>query len=92
MDPYKLTAGNTICAKCANLYRKEPPSSPRYNIWYNLLCMASPLPEVVDPVSGETGYASTNDLGRGVIGENPWMYCRDVNHGNCPKYYPGDEE
>jgi hypothetical protein len=82
---------NKLCVNCANLIRKEPPSSPRYDVWYNLLCKATPLQEVVDPTTGKKGYAQANDLGRKIVTNNPYEYCREVNmDGNCPKFYPKD--
>jgi len=78
----------TICANCANLFRKEPADSPRYDVWYNLLCMASPLVETVDIVSGKTGYSQVNDLGKEYVTDEAYEYCRDVNKGTCGKFFP----
>lgn len=78
-----------ICANCANLVRLEPPNSPRYNIWYNLICAATPLVESIDPVVGVVGYKKTNDLGMEYYSDKPYEYCREVNKdGDCPKFYP----
>ena len=81
-----------ICAKCANLMRLEPMSSPRYDVWYNLICKASPLAESVDLTTGGVGYKKVNDLGTEYYTENPYEYCREVNtDGECSKFYPTDD-
>ena len=77
----------TICKNCANLLRLEV-GTLREDVWYNMLCKASPLPQKLDVVSGKSGYSSKNDFGQEYIGDNPYKYCRDVNDGNCPKFYP----
>jgi len=79
----------TLCIKCANHMRLENSDSPRYNVWYNQLCKASPLEEAIDPVTGESGYKDINDLG-GIVfqDDTPYQYCREINKGNCLKFYP----
>jgi len=70
----------TICAKC-----KHCEIQGEGNGWYNYLC-AHPefarIPEQ-DPVTGKSGFAEKNDLGRIVFTENKFPYCREINHGNC---------
>ena len=58
----------------------------------NWICLASPLPRAIDPVTGrETPYSANAD---GTIfwhdpNEPTWSfyaYCGDINTGDCPKY------
>ena len=73
----------TICAQCMNIKRRG-----RGEIWYDLYCTERKVQKEigVDPVTGETGYKSKNDLGGEYISEYPEPYCRDVNKGNCPYF------
>jgi hypothetical protein len=72
----------TLCKDCKfHRHIVRNPSAPE--VWYNHYCAASPLPETVDPVTGATGYASRNDLGRDIIVDEPYNYCREINDGNC---------
>lgn len=64
----------TACRNCKHLINTEKnPDAP--NIWYSLLCAATPLPPTFDPYSGEFEHAG-----------EPFAYCRDVNKGECPKF------
>lgn len=82
---------STFCVNCANLMRGEPSSSPRYDMWYNMLCKASPLEESISPITGEIVYIQTNDFGKRVESDKPYDYCRNVNNGSCRKFYPASE-
>jgi len=59
-------------------------------IWYNYRCGAQEVKrqEVVDPVSGKTGYGSVNDLGRVNITDEEYPYCREINNGTCSLFQP----
>ncbi len=75
-----------VCKNCVHFINKEP-SGPRSHVWYNHLCGASPLPEVTNPVTGETGYKAVNSLGMEIVQDNPYHYCRDINtDGTCEKF------
>lgn len=70
----------TLCVNCT--YHKGSGE------WYDHFCKH---PEVrfipdIDPVTGEKGYAKTNDLGRGSLTDTPYPYCRDINQGQCPYF------
>jgi hypothetical protein len=57
-------------------------------VWYNQLCKAHPRKEVVDPVTGKTGYVGTNSFGGGYVTDEPYENCRDFNDGFCGDFVP----
>lgn len=77
----------TICAKCKHFLGKER-GTPREDIWYNHFCTASPRKVEIDPVTGKERYYAVNDLGQEYYTHEKYMFCRDVNKGNCPKFEP----
>lgn len=72
----------TICGDCRHFLNREP-TGPRSDVWYNHMCSASPRPDAIDPVTGKHGYAGKNDLGGAFVTDERYMFCRDVNTGNC---------
>ena len=72
----------TICANCTHF-------SYEYG---NCICLASPLPCAIDPVSGREMPYSVETDGRVFWHDekdnywNTYAYCGDVNFGDCPKY------
>ena len=80
-----VEAKTTICANCIHMLNvRANPAAP--DVWYNFYCKASTLPETVDPVTGKKGFLASNDLGRKIIVDTPYLYCRDVNDYNCHLY------
>lgn len=76
----------TICVKCR--HHRDTQSNPTADVWYNHVCTQPDLrrtPEQ-DPVTGKTGFSHKNDLGQIVTTDQPYPYCRKVNHGNCPHF------
>lgn len=72
-----MTASPTICKNCTHFLNLEP-GSPRADVWYNHLCKASPLPVVLNVVTGKMGPA---------IEDEAYSFCRDINRdGNCEKF------
>ena len=71
----------TICAEC-NYSLFQGPN------WYSQFCRAHEREPAQDVVTGEWGYASTNDLGRIFVDNKQYSYCRDINNGNCPDWTP----
>lgn len=71
----------TICLKCK--YHKG-----KGDMWYDHFCTHPDVRHTKeqDPVTGKMLYASKNDLGRVVLNEEEYPYCRDINHGNCPYF------
>ncbi len=66
----------TICAECKYVINE---------CWSNWYC-GHPENEKtieIDPVSGEQGYASTNELGHLYISDTKYHNCRDLNKGYC---------
>jgi hypothetical protein len=64
----------TACRNCRHLRNiNANPAAP--NIWYSLLCTATPLPQRFDPYSGKVRHDGQE-----------FAFCRDVNNGNCPKF------
>lgn len=78
----------TFCKTCKHHIAAEQ-NTVRADIWYNHFCAASPRVSVTDPVTGKGGYSETNDLGRAVITDNKYRYCRDVNNGDCQLFEEG---
>ncbi|HEY6020891.1 MAG TPA: hypothetical protein VIY48_13625 [Candidatus Paceibacterota bacterium] len=76
----------TLCKDCKfHRHIVRNPSAPQ--VWYNHFCGASELPESIDPVTGETGFAAVNDFGNQYFSDVQFRYCRDVNtDGNCPLF------
>jgi hypothetical protein len=59
-----------LCKNCRFLLNKEP-NSPRRDVWYNHLCLASPVVRL-DFYDGP---------------KKEFKFCRDVNtDGHCPKF------
>ena len=70
----------TICTEC----RHYQDISDGFNrgVWYNMLCKATPLPEVID-----------HTIGAQNLFCNRFAYCRDINtNGQCSKYVAHGEE
>ena len=78
------TEGITVCRCCVG-FRNLEPGSVREHVWYNHLCLASPLPRGLDPYDGEEKPYLGNDLGRQCFVEERagFHFCRDVNDGHC---------
>lgn len=70
----------TICYECKNFINLAQ-NSCREHIWYNHICLASPSRTRVNPVTGMTEFIEGDESG--------YMYCRDVNFGNCDKFEKG---
>lgn len=81
----------TICAECKHVLRiirnQACPTS-----WYNYQCAAAPRPPAIDPVTGEHGWATRNDLGRDTVSDQKFNYCRDVNTGQCSLFEKREEK
>lgn len=80
-----------ICAKCVHVVRREV-GTPREFACYNWRCgcpQFSPIP-TLDPVTGRTGYAQTNDFGLGYFVESEGEaspMCSSINRdGACIHY------
>ena len=72
----------TICKNCKNyIHIICNPSAP--SVWYNHYCKAAPLEKKNNPVTGEVGYWTKNDLGIEVESDSEYNYCRNINYGNC---------
>ena len=69
----------TICANCKFFIKNGP-------IWYDQYCGASERRKVIDPVTGEEGYAGKNDFGTAYVSDQQFDFARDVNHGSCVLY------
>ena len=81
-DAIPMANPRTICANCVH-YAYE---------YGNCICLASPLPRAIDPVSGRENPYSYNENGQVFWHDSDdayWStcaYCGDVNFGDCPKY------
>lgn len=77
----------SICRECKH-FRNLEPGSAREHIWYNHLCLASPLPTRIDPYDGVEKPYSRNDLGSVYFSQDkPYHYCRTINpDGSCEKF------
>lgn len=74
----------TICYGCKH-FKNLDPDGITADLWYSHLCTATPLPQARDPVTGkilsvEQGSSIPNYINR------RWVYCREINDGNCAKY------
>ena len=80
-----MIKAKTICVKCQ--FHKGPRKG---GSWHEHKCAhpETQLTQEQDPVTGITGYAEKNDLGRVYLTDNPLKDCRDINHGNCQYYEP----
>lgn len=77
----------TICKNCRHhVNNMSNPNAP--DVWYNQVCAVHPLPTKVDPVSGDEKPYGTNSLGKEYVTDEPFRFCRDINHGHCPKFEP----
>ena len=74
----------TICANCRHSWNKVTGSS----VWYNWLCCHPSVERIlgIDPVTGERGYNTKNDLGASHFTDEKRPYCRDINTGYCELY------
>jgi hypothetical protein len=78
-----------VCVECNFFYNKQ--DGPRTNVWYNQFCKhpKNRKQSVVDPVSGNSGYQDSNDLGMQYIDEYPFPFARKCNtNGNCYLWEP----
>jgi hypothetical protein len=75
----------TTCKTCVH-FRNLELSSVRADIWYNHLCMASPLPTKTDPYDGIAKPYGVNDFGNEYFAGHKFKFCRDVNDGKCSKW------
>lgn len=75
----------TFCKNCKHSICKSRGS----DIWYNWVCGASERKPAVDVVTGKSGFEGVNDLGTKYVTDEQYLYCRDVNDGNCKKYSQG---
>mgnify|MGYP001370445318 CR=1 FL=1 len=63
----------TICINCKHfIYIGTKEFNP--NFWHYMLCKKSPIPEVINPV---TGIKETS---------NQYNYCKNINFGDCSLY------
>ena len=76
----------TICVQCK--HHEGIEDGHRTDCWYNHFCKhpETLLIRDIDPVTGVEGYAKVNSLGTPYLTDSPFPYCRDINHGNCPRY------
>ena len=81
-DALPMTNPRTVCARCTH-YAYE---------YGNCVCLASPLPRAIDPVSGREMCYDFEADGR-IFWRDPvdnhwstYAYCGDVNTGDCQKY------
>jgi len=81
----KLKPKFTVCTACRH-FRNLEPNSPRAGVWYNHLCLATPLPKKIDPYDGQLKPYAVNDLGRQAFTDKEFQYCREVNDGKCSKF------
>ena len=69
----------TICAKCKHF---EPDECAYWS-----RCKASTLHPAINFITGESGYAESNNPDRTYITDSPYEYCSEINtHGTCPKF------
>ena len=70
----------TICTACR--YYQDISSGFEPGIWYNMVCIASPMPVCMDWTTGKPGSLHQR-----------YDYCRNVNtNGRCVKYVACGEE
>ena len=72
----------TICVDCKHFKNLEPHSD-RADIWYNHLCLASPLEKKRNPVTGKV---------ESIGSQHDFAYCCNINNGNCAKYEANEED
>jgi hypothetical protein len=66
------TKSVTLCVNCEHFWNLEP-NSVRNSIWYNHLCLASPLPPKLNTYDGSL--------------EPQYENCRNINKdGRCQKF------
>jgi hypothetical protein len=75
----------TVCTRCRHFMNLDPHSC-RADVWYNHLCLATPLPTRIDPYDGKVKPCGVNDLGTPYFSDEAFQNCRYVNNGNCQKY------
>lgn len=77
----------TICTKCVHFKNIEPEDQCRNKIWYNHLCLASPLPKSINYVTGaEESYKEDNQKNK-IFTDQEYNYCKDINtDGKCQRY------
>lgn len=80
----------TICVECKH-HRHIVKNRAAPHVWYNHFCGAVEHAPVIDCVTGERGFSSGNDLGRGIVTQDQFAYCRDINQGNCEYFSPAKE-
>ena len=56
-------------------------------IWYNHFCLASERELIIDPVTGELLYKSSNDLEQKILTEQKYAFCKDINPKNMIAFY-----
>jgi len=71
----------TICAKCQNAVCASGAGQFIYAPWHQQLCRAFPAQEFISPVTGLVVGAENYGHRSG-----PYGFCRDHNHGDCPKF------
>ncbi len=74
------------CFLCQS-FRSVEPGPCRRPVTENHLCMASPLPKKIDPLTGFEATYNTDDLGREYFTRHLYQYCSRVNSdGHCKKF------
>jgi len=88
LDFYQIRKSSTptICVECVHFMNVAVDDKTRSDIWYNHLCLASPLPKRINYVTGIEQHYLENDTGKVVFTDQEYKYCKDVNDGKCPRF------
>lgn len=85
MESHPHSETITVCFRCKFFLNKEP-NTPRADVWYNHLCQKRPLLKGINPVTGKPQYIASNDLGQYHYTDQEFVFCRDINNGNCQDF------
>lgn len=78
----ELKTESPICVNCKYLHMPKPNL-----IWYEMFCKKHPFEKTINCVTGNIGYVSQNDLGKKVVLDLPYDFCRNHNtEGDCSDY------